>query len=169
MAPPCVGSYTSPLGRMTLASEGSHLVGLWFEGQRHFGAGYCMPRAVQRTTAPICAAVGWLDAYFAGRHPGLDSLPLAPAGSPFRQAVWQLLLRIPYGATTTYGALAQQLKAQGIAASAQAVGGAVGHNPICIIIPCHRVLAVSPAAAWRYAAGAQRKISLLRHEQALLS
>ena len=158
--------YPSPLGRLTLAAEGAQLVGLWFEGQRHYAAGVSPEHAEQRLTPPLCAACAWLDAYFAGRRPAADALPLAPVGSTFRRAVWRLLQKIPYGCTTTYGALAAELKAAGIAASAQAVGGAVGPNPISIIIPCHRVLAAHPAAAWNYAAGADRKRALLQLESA---
>lgn len=164
--------YPSPLGRLTLASEGAQLIGLWFEGQRHYGAGlkgrHIVVEPGESQAAPLRAACAWLDAYFAGQRPGLGALPLAPKGSLFRQAVWQLLKGIPYGGSTSYGALAAALRAQGMAASAQAVGGAVAHNPISIIIPCHRVLAAAPAARWSYAAGAAAKQALLRHEGLLL-
>lgn len=169
MEPLCVEFYPSPLGQLTLASEGERLVGLWVEGQRHYGGRYDLARATPCATAPLCAACDWLRAYYADRRPTISSLPLAPGGTPFQSAVWQLLQKIPYGCTTTYGALAAQLRSQGIAASAQAVGSAVGRNPISIIIPCHRVLAAAPAAAWSYAAGARAKQALLRHEGALLA
>ena len=175
MALLCTAFYPSPLGLLTLASEGEGLVGLWFKGQRHYGARYALDSAVllQHEAAaappPLQDAAAWLAAYFAGQHPSPAELPLAPAGTLFQQAVWRLLLQIPYGQTTTYGALAETLRKNGIPASAQAVGGAVGHNPISIIIPCHRVVAAAPAAAWSYAAGAQTKKALLQHEQALLT
>lgn len=161
----CTTYYSSPLGQITLASEGSWLVGLWFEGQKHFGAEYDLTQAMPERTSPLCTACDWLAAYFAGERPEPSVLPLAPCGSPFRRVVWALLLSIPYGHTTTYGALANTLKARGQAASPRAVGSAVARNPISIIIPCHRVLSASPAAALQYAAGARAKQYLLLHEQ----
>lgn len=103
----------------------------------------------------------WLDVYFTGREPDFTP-PLHPAGSSFRQAVWQLLLEIPYGQTTTYGALAKRLNAGRM--SAQAVGGAVGHNPISIIVPCHRVVGTNGSLTG-YAGGLDRKIRLLEMEK----
>ena len=160
----CSTLYSSPLGCITLASEGSGLVGLWFEGQKHFGAGYDLAHAASSPAPPLRAASAWLDAYFAGERPAPSALPLAPRGSPFRLAVWSLLLHIPYGQSTTYGALAHALIAQGLSASARAVGNAVAHNPISIIIPCHRVLSSSPASRLHYAAGSLAKQFLLNHE-----
>ena len=119
---------------------------------------------------PILAeAKRWLDVYFSGRQPDFRP-PLHPAGSAFRQAVWALLLQIPYGQTTTYGALARQLaQMQGIARmSAQAIGGAVGHNPISIIIPCHRVVGANGSLTG-YAGGIEKKVQLLTLEQADMS
>lgn len=133
----------SPVGRLTLASDGENLVGLWLEGQKYFGQPLLPGACVQDGgLAVFRAARQWLDAYFAGEQPCPGALPLRPAGSAFRQQVWALLCRIPYGATTTYGALAARLAAQmgRPSMSSQAVGGAVGHNPISIIIPCHRVV-----------------------------
>lgn len=130
-------NYDSPLGTLTLAGSEEALTGLWLPGQKYFAA--TLPSdALRRDALPVFRqAVSWLDAYFAGRPlPALP--PLAPVGSDFRQAVWQLLLEIPYDETTTYGALARQLCQRGISAAPQAVGGAVGHNPISILIPCHR-------------------------------
>ena len=96
----CTAVYLSPLGRITLASEGEQLVGLWFEGQRYYGAGLlpgqAEPCCRSSSSAPLCAARTWLDAYFAGQRPGPLQLALAPGGSPFQQAVWQQLLQIPY-------------------------------------------------------------------------
>lgn len=103
----------------------------------------------------------WLDIYFSGHEPDFTP-PLHPVGSPFRQAVWQLLLEIPYGQTTTYGALAKRLNAGRM--SAQAVGGAVGHNPISIIVPCHRVVGANGSLTG-YAGGLERKIKLLEIEK----
>ena len=154
-------NYDSPLGTLTLAGSEEALTGLWLPGQKYFAA--TLPSdALRRDDLPVCRqAVSWLDAYFAGRLlPALP--PLAPVGSDFRQAVWQLLLEIPYGQTTTYGALAKRLG--GVRMSAQAVGGAVGHNPISIIVPCHRVVGTSGSLTG-YAGGLERKVRLLEIEQ----
>ena len=158
----CLARYASPLGEMLLASKGEALVGAWFVGQRYFGAGVDEAQACEADSAALRAACAWLDAYFDGQQPELH-LPLAPKGSPFQQAVWQQLQRIPYGATTTYGELAAELRAQGLRACAQAVGGAVGRNPLSLFIPCHRVLG-SRASLTGYAAGVEKKLHLLRLE-----
>ena len=151
----------SPVGLLTLASDGRAVTGLWLEGQKYFGAG--LPDAVQEKSLPVFeAARAWLESYFA-KAPLPPLPPLAPQGSPFRQAVWQLLLEIPYGTVTTYGALAQKLRDRGISAAAQAVGGAVGHNPISILIPCHRVVG-SDGSLTGYAGGVANKQFLLELE-----
>ena len=145
---------------MLLASTGAALAGAWFEQQKHF------PRAALQwldASAPpvLHAARRWLDDYFAGLRPDISKIPLAPFGTPFQQRVWNMLRAIPYGSTTTYGALAQRLAPPRMAA--QAVGGAVGRNPIAIIIPCHRVVG-SGGALTGYAAGLDIKRHLLQHE-----
>lgn len=154
--------YASPLGPILLASDGQALTGLWFVGQKYFPAA-AMPR--REELAPFAAAQKWLDSYFSGARPDPRALPLAPAGSNFRQLVWSLLLDIPYGGTSTYGALAKEAAQRlGLASmSAQAVGGAVGHNPISLIIPCHRVLGTDGSLTG-YAGGLDKKRWLLRHE-----
>ena len=132
--------YNSPLGGILLAADEIGLTGLWFEGQKYFARDLSDERVDQETPA-LTEARRWLDIYFTGKEP--DFLPpLHPTGSEFRKAVWEILLQIPYGQTTTYGEIARQLaEKQGLARmSAQAVGGAVGHNKISIIIPCHRVV-----------------------------
>lgn len=155
--------YDSPLGGILLAADESGLTGLWFDGEKHFAEG--LPAAHIRQETPILAAAkGWLDIYFTGREP--DFLPpLHPAGSLFQQAVWALLLQIPYGQTVTYGQLAARLAAErGLARmSAQAVGGAVGRNRISLIIPCHRVLGADGSLTG-YAGGLDRKAKLLAWE-----
>lgn len=158
-------AYSSPLGPIALASDGEALTGLWFAGQKYFPAAPMVPRD---DLSVLHAARRWLDAYFAGARPDVRALPLAPAGSDFRQLVWALLLEIPYGQTTTYGALAKQAAgALGLASmSAQAVGGAVGRNPISIVIPCHRVLGVDGSLTG-YAGGLDKKQWLLAHEGAV--
>ena len=156
-----VTTLPSPVGTLTLAADGTALTGLWLEGQKYFGAG--LPDTVQEKDLSVFReAEAWLKAYFA-KAPLPALPPLAPQGSSFRQAVWRLLLEIPYGTVTTYGALARTLRDRGISAAAQAVGGAVGHNPISIIIPCHRVVG-SGGSLTGYAGGIDKKIWLLTHE-----
>ena len=132
--------YDSPLGGILLAADEVGLTGLWFDGEKYF-ADTLDPEHKAQETPILREAKRWLDVYFRGQEPDFTP-PLHPIGSPFRQEVWALLLQIPYGQTTTYGALAKQLAAMhGLPRmSAQAVGGAVGHNEISIIIPCHRVV-----------------------------
>ena len=158
----CLARYASPLGALLLAGRGAALVGAWFEGQRHFASGCNLLQAAWADSPCLSAARSWLDAYFAGLLPELPP-PLAPKGTPFQQAVWQQLLCIPYGHTTTYGAIAAALRARGMRASAQAVGGAVGRNPLSLFIPCHRVLGADGSLSG-YAAGVQKKLCLLRLE-----
>lgn len=159
----CFTEYESPLGILTLASDGAAVRGLWMANQKYHSAG--MPESMKHDDdAPGFAEMrAWLDAYFAGKKPDPASVPLAPIGTDFRQAVWRKLLAIPYGATTTYGAIANELRAERGKASALAVGGAVGHNPLSIIIPCHRVVG-SDGNLTGYAGGLKHKIWLLEHE-----
>ena len=157
--------YDSPMGRILLAADEIGLRGLWFDGQKYFARDLPEKRIEQETHA-LAEARRWLDVYFTGKEP--DFLPpLHPAGSTFQQAVWALLLQIPYGQTVTYGELARQLaEKQGRPRmSAQAVGGAVGHNKISIIIPCHRVVGTGGSLTG-YAGGIDRKVKLLALEQA---
>lgn len=162
--------YPSPVGALTLASDGNALIGLWIEGQKYFGG--TVPEALaENSSLPLfAAATKWLDAYFAGRRPAITDLPLAPRGSEFRHAVWDILCGIPYGEVTTYGEIGRAVAAQTGRASmsAQAVGGAVGHNPISIIIPCHRVVG-SGGSLTGFAGGIAKKVRLLELEGALLS
>lgn len=157
--------YSSPVGRLTLASDGENLIGLWLEGQKYFGG--ALPGApVVKDDLPIFTqARGWLDRYFAGEQPDLKELPLSPAGSPFRQTVWNILKEIPYGQVTTYGVIARELAVRlgRSSMSSQAVGGAVGHNPLSILIPCHRVVGTNGSLTG-YAGGIDKKVWLLTHE-----
>ena len=160
--------YESPLGGILLAADETGLTGLWFDGEKYYADNLAAEHEARDTQA-LGAAKRWLDVYFAGKEP--DFLPpLHPIGSAFRQEVWQLLLEIPYGQTTTYGALARRLaERRGLRhMSAQAVGGAVGHNEISILIPCHRVVGTSGSLTG-YTGGIDKKLSLLRLEQADLS
>ena len=151
--------YPSPLGPLTLASDGCALTGLWLKGQKYFGCSAVVWE--EKDDVPVFDAVRqWLDDYFAGNQPDPEELPLAPSGTEFRQAVWQQLLQIPYGETVTYGDLAQRMGC----GSARAVGGAVGRNPISIIIPCHRVLGADGSLTG-YAGGTECKRWLLAHEE----
>ena len=159
-------TYASPVGELTLASDGTALTGLWLEGQKYFGGTSGEELVPGQPDLPVFqAARAWLDRYFSGEKPSPAELPLAPAGTPFQRAVWEKLQAIPYGAVTTYGALAGALAAQlGRASmSSQAVGGAVGRNPISIIIPCHRVVGADGSLTG-YAGGVERKQRLLIHE-----
>ena len=158
------GYYHSPLGRLLLAADEIGLTGLWFERQRYFAQGLAPVHTDEET--PILAQTRrWLDLYFSGQEP--DFMPrLHLEGTAFRRAVWELLRKIPYGQTTTYGALAKQLAAMhGLPRmSAQAVGGAVGHNEISIIIPCHRVVGTNGSLTG-YAGGIDKKAKLLTLEK----
>lgn len=155
--------YKSPLGGMTMASDGTSLTGLWFDGQKYFAEGLA-ETAAAKTLPVFDEAVRWLDIYFGGRRPDFTPL-LNLEGTVFRKEVWKLLLQIPYGQTTTYGELAAQLAAlKGLKRmSAQAVGGAVGHNPISIIVPCHRVVGTGGSLTG-YAGGLPKKLALLKLE-----
>lgn len=160
--------YTSPLGGILLAADEVGLRGLWFDGQKYF-ARDLPDELTERETPVLSEAKRWLDLYFGGQEP--DFLPpLHPVGTPFRQAVWEILLRISYGKTVTYGEISKQLaEKMGLERmSAQAVGGAVGHNEISIIIPCHRVVG-SNGSLTGYAGGINRKIKLLELERADMS
>lgn len=157
--------YNSSLGGILLAADQTGLTGLWFDGAKYFADN--LPEAHTEQETPILLETKrWLDLYFAGNKPDFMP-PLHPIGSSFQQAVWDILLQIPYGQTTTYGEIARQLaKKQGRARmSAQAVGGAVGHNKISILIPCHRVVGTNGSLTG-YAGGLDKKIKLLELEQA---
>lgn len=160
--------YNSPLGVITLAGSSEALTGLWFDGQKYFGDN--LPNEYKQDRLPVFdETVKWLDIYFSGRNPGFMP-PLSFNASPFRKTVWEILLTIPYGKTMTYGEIADKIAAQkGIESmSAQAVGGAVGHNPISIIVPCHRVVGTNGSLTG-YAGGIERKAKLLELEQADMS
>lgn len=155
--------YASPLGNILLTADETGLTGLWFEGQKYFAQG--LPEERREAETPVLTQTkDWLDIYFSGEKP--DFLPpLHPAGSQFRQDVWNLLLEIPYGETRTYGEISKKLAERRNLphSSAQAVGGAVGHNPVSIIIPCHRVVGTNGSLTG-YAGGLERKIRLLELE-----
>ena len=187
---PALAAYDSPVGYLTLAARGGALVGLWVAGQRFFGSPFGIDEDVARSaldlTSPdsreavralaewddadaraLGAAAAWLDGYFAGEAPSPAPIPLAPAGTDFQKRVWEAMDAIPYGATRTYGQIVEQLRGAGVPASAQAVGGAVGRNPLLLIRPCHRVVAATGPGG--YAAGGDAKAWLLAHEAATAS
>ena len=150
--------YDSPVGRLTLASDGLNLAGLWMEGQKYFGGTVPGELRPNEELEVFSRAKDWLDRYFNGKKPEPSELPLAPVGGEFRQTVWELLCEIPYGELTTYGQIAREAakRLQRESMSAQAVGGAVGHNPISIIIPCHRVVGTGGSLTG-YAGGLDKK------------
>lgn len=161
-------NYDSPIGELLLAEQDGRLIGLWMKGQKYYLSSIKEKMEMRPDSRTLLQTSQWLDQYFAGANPALSLLPLAPIGSAFRKSVWDILCQIPYGATTTYGAISQVIAGQmGLAhMSAQAVGGAVAHNPISIIIPCHRVVGTNGSLTG-YAGGLEKKKWLLTHEGAL--
>lgn len=156
--------YDSPLGGITLASDGEALTGLWFDGQKYFGE--ALGKEHEQKNLPVFElADKWLDIYFSGKAPDFTP-PLSMKATPFRKAVWEILLTIPYGKTMTYGEIADRIaKQKGLPhMSAQAVGGAVGHNAISLIIPCHRVVGTNGSLTG-YAGGIDKKRKLLIMEK----
>ena len=161
-------TYKSPIGTILLAANEIGLTGLWFEGQKYFAR--TLPKEhISKEASVLAEAKRWLDIYFAGKEPDFTP-PLQPAGSAFQQAVWQILLQIPYGQTMTYGEIARRMaeirKVPHM--SAQAVGGAVGHNEVSIIIPCHRVVGTGGSLTG-YAGGIEKKVALLELERTDMS
>ena len=163
-----INKYNSPLGGITMAADGTVLTGLWLDGQKYFGD--TLPEAYEEKRLPVFdEAKRWLDLYFQGKAPDFTP-PLSLQSTPFREAVWKILLTIPYGQTMTYGEIAGMIaKQKGISRmSAQAVGGAVGHNPISIIVPCHRVVGTNGSLTG-YAGGIDKKVKLLTLEKVNMS
>ncbi|MGI6721042.1 MAG: methylated-DNA--[protein]-cysteine S-methyltransferase [Anaerovoracaceae bacterium] len=160
--------YDFPLGGITMASNGTELTGLWFDGQKYFGD--TLNDEHKEKALPIFEETKkWLDIYFKGEDPGFTP-PLYALTTPFRRAVWEIMLQIPFGKTMTYGEIAKKLAARSGREhmSAQAVGGAVGHNSISLIIPCHRVVGTNGSLTG-YAGGIDKKAALLKMEKADMS
>ncbi len=157
--------YPSPVGKLTIASNGKSITGLWIEGQKYFADTLTETPVMKNDLQIFFKAKSWLNGYFSGERPSPYELPLSPYGSEFRKTVWQYLCEIPYGETTTYGAISKKIASkQGRpSVSAQAVGGAIGHNPISIIIPCHRVIGAKGNLTG-YAGGIDKKLMLLQIE-----
>lgn len=157
-------TYASPVGKLTIAGGYDGITGLWIENQKYFGGEQGFE--TQGNMPPVFEKTGeWLDLYFSGKEPDFI-VPLHAKGSAFREAVWEILLTIPFGSVLTYGEIAKRLEStSGKRVSAQAVGGAVGHNPISILIPCHRVVGTNGSLTG-YAGGIGKKVWLLTLEGA---
>ncbi len=160
--------YHSPFGGVTVSSSDEKITGLWFDGQKYFGN--TLPKDYKEKNLPVFEETKkWLDIYFSGRAPDFTP-PIKIETTPFRKTVWEIMLTIPYGQTMTYGEIAGRIaKQRGFAKmSAQAVGGAVGHNSISLIIPCHRVVGANGSLTG-YAGGIEKKVKLLTMERADMS
>lgn len=156
--------YASPIGRILILTDANALLGLWLEGQKYFGAGYDLEQAQQEETEVSQHVAAWLDAYFKGENPATDEIPLAPQVTEFRSKVLTVLRKIPYGQTSTYSDVLRELQAEyGKIGSARAVGSAIGHNPISLLIPCHRIVG-SDGKLTGYAGGLDKKAFLLELE-----
>lgn len=155
--------YDSPLGEIIMVSDGTALTALVFDKQKYYESE--VPEdSIEKSLSIFDETAAWLNIYFSGRNP--DFMPaISLKGSEFRKEVWDILLKIPYGEVTTYGEIAKQIaKNRGISRmSAQAVGGAVGHNPISILVPCHRVVGTNGNLTG-YAGGLEKKAELLKLE-----
>jgi len=164
--------YSSPIGSLTLACDSSaeNIIGLWMQEQKYYG-GTVSEEMREKENLPIFnKGKQWLDKYFAGKKPSISDLQLAPNGGEFRKAVWEILCEIPYGELITYGEIGKEVakRMNKKSMSGQAIGGAVGHNPISIIIPCHRVVG-SNGSLTGFAGGLEKKIKLLELEGVELS
>lgn len=160
-----IGSYESPIGDIIIATKENNIIGLWIENQKFFLSSITEEMIENNEEESIKKAKIWLDKYFNKEKPDIKELPLNPTGTKFQLKVWKILKEIPYGKTITYKDIADKIaKEKKIKRmSSQAVGGAVGHNPISIIIPCHRVVG-SNGSLTGYAGGLDIKVKLLMHE-----
>lgn len=159
-------TYASPLGKILLASQNNELIGLWFEGQKYYLGSIKEETKEKNDEEILIKARKWLDKYFKGKKPDIKELAINPVGSSFQKEVWKILCEIPYGSKITYKEIAVKLaKERNLKSiSAQAVGGAVGHNPISLIIPCHRVVGTNGKLIG-YAGGLDKKLYLLNLEK----
>ena len=160
--------YKSPLGIITICcDEDEKVVGLFFKNQKYFTDNIDGKITENNNLKIFVTVKSWLDKYFAGKKPNIKEIPIKFIGNDFRKSVWKILYKIPYGKTLTYGDIAKQIAKQKniTKMSAQAIGGAVGHNPISIIVPCHRVVGKNGKLTG-YAAGLNKKKKLLELEQA---
>ena len=158
---------TKLIGSLTLASDGKTITGCWFDNDRYFGCGIEDTLERRDDLPPLQQAREWLDRYFAGEAPDPRELPLGARATEFQMRVREAMLDIPYGSTTTYGDIAKRIEREtGRRQSARAVGGAVGHNPLCLIVPCHRVVGANGNLTG-FGGGIDMKIKLLEHEKAM--
>lgn len=159
-------NYKSPIGNLLLASKDDKLVGVWMENQKYYLSNFNEEIEQSNNLEVLVNTKKWLNRYFRGEKPNIDELEIELIGTEFRKSVWQILKTIPYGKVITYNDIAKELARQkGIKRmSAQAVGGAVAHNPISIIIPCHRVIGTNGSLIG-YAGGIKKKEYLLKHEK----
>ncbi len=157
--------YNSPIGKIIITSNGKSLCGVYFEGQKYFLYSIKTPLTENNDLDILKITKNWLDRYFAKEKPKISELPILAEGTNFRKLIWEVLLEIPYGTTMTYGEIAKiaARKLNKLKISAQAVGGAIGHNPISIIIPCHRVIGAGGKLTG-YAGGIDKKLELLTLE-----
>ena len=163
-----IDHYNSPLGKITFASNGKELTGLWFNGQKYFAS--TLTKEYEQKNLPVFEQTAkWLDIYFSGKNPDFTP-PLFLSSTSFRNEVWKILLTIPYGKIMTYGEIAKLMAENGGVEkmSAQSVGGAVGHNSISIIVPCHRVVGTDGSLTG-YAGGVDIKEKLLKFENVDMS
>lgn len=162
-------SYQSQLGQIVLLSTDTQLLGLWFNKQKYFGANYQLEKADSKMAGPLEQTLQWLSKYFSGQQPDPFAIPVAPKVTPFQQQVLEELQKVPYGQTTTYKELSNHLQQEKTSKTnlARAIGNAVGHNPISLIIPCHRVIGTNGSLTG-YAGGLDRKKALLEMEQRYL-
>ena len=158
--------YQSPLGEILIVSDEQNLIGLWIDGQKYYLSGIKQELVQNAEIQILCKTKKWLNRYFNGEKPEIKELQLAPLGNEFRQNVWKILCDVPYGETITYGEIAKKIAKimNRSNMSAQAIGNAVGHNPISIIIPCHRVIG-SNGNLTGYAGGIDKKVMLLKLEK----
>lgn len=161
-----ISNYKSPIGNLLIASKNNKLIGLWIENQKYYLSNFKEEMKISNDIEILVKTKQWLDRYFNGEKPNINELEIELTGTEFRKSVWDILKNIPYGEVITYNDIAKELaKQKGIKRmSAQAVGGAVGHNPISIIIPCHRVIGTNGSLIG-YAGGIEKKAYLLKHEK----
>ena len=155
-----IAHYKSPIGEILLASKNNKLIGLWIKGQKYYLSNL-QGELKEKETEILVKTKNWLDRYFKGEKPSINELDLSPLGSDFRKKVWKILCGIPYGEVITYKYIANMVTKGKM--SCQAIGNAVSHNPISIIIPCHRVVG-SNGSLTGYAGGIDKKVYLLKHE-----
>lgn len=160
----CTEYESELIGPLTIAGNGEAIVGCWFGNDRYFGYGVDGEMERDDSLALLVQARSWFDRYFAGEAPDPRELPLAARATSFQARVREAMLDIPYGQTGTYGDIAKRLEAEtGRRQSARAVGGAVGHNPLCVLVPCHRVVGANGSLTG-FGGGIEMKVKLLEHE-----